>query len=258
MKEAFNAGRAAWSAIRTVTFDAFQAFVVEAGVEPDPLEKHAVDLYLAAAAAAGDEDGVRAFETQLLSELPRWLSRLRVSGDVVEEVRQNVRTKLLVGPPPKLRQYRAEGPLGAWVRMAAVRMALDFCGADAVAPGTLDDARGPLVKALDPEQRAIRHRYGTVFEAALRDALVQLSRRDRNLLRFHYLGGMTLDAMARTYHVHRATVIRWLASIRDDLETTVRIRLWEESGISPSEFQSLWIAVKSEIDVSLSRLLAAE
>src|SRR5262249_7133929 len=141
---------------------------------------------------------------------------------------------------------------------AAVRTALDICGTTTVESRTLDDARGPLVQALDPEQRMIHARYRAPFEDALREGLAQLSKRDRNLLRFHYLVGMTLDAMARSYRVHRATVARWLAAIRDELETGVKIRLWEETGISPSELQSLWIAVKSDIDVSLSRLLAAE
>jgi hypothetical protein len=66
---------------------------------------------------------------------------------------------------------------------------------------------------------------------------------------------MSLDAIGRTYHVNRATVVRWLAAIRDELETAVRARLWHDLGVSPTELRSLWNAVGSEVDVSLSRLL---
>jgi RNA polymerase sigma-70 factor len=101
----------------------------------------------------------------------------------------------------------------------------------------------------------VRRKYGAAFESAVRAALGELSRRDRNLLRFHYVSRMSLDAIARTYHVNRATVVRWLAAIRDDLETAVKARLWDDLGISPTELQSLWNAVGSDVDVSLSRLL---
>jgi RNA polymerase sigma-70 factor (ECF subfamily) len=257
-KAAFEVGRAAWPAIDGLTFDRFRSFVHEAGVDVTAFEKYSGDLYLAAAAATGLPGAVMAFETELLSQLPRWLSRLDLSPDVVDEVRQSVRAKLLVGSPPKLCQYRAEGPLGGWVRMASVRVALDTCGS-AAGYATLDESgREPLLKALNAEQRMIHDRYRSSLEKVLRAALGQLSKRDRNLLRFHYLAGMSHNAIARTYHVHRATVVRWLAAIRDELETVVRIRLWEESGISPSDFRSIWNAVKSDVEVSLSRLLGGE
>jgi RNA polymerase sigma-70 factor (ECF subfamily) len=241
-----------------LTLDAFRSFVDGAAVDPGALEDRAGDLYLAAAAAGGHADAVTAFDGRFLSELPRWLARLRLSGQVIEEVGQNMRSKLLVGPPPKLTQYRASGSLGAWVRMVAVRMALDMCEADPLISGRLKTGEEPLLNALDQEQQLIRDKYGGLFQQALRDAIAQLSKRDRNLLRFHYVSGMTLDAIARSYHVHRATVVRWLAAIRDDLDGTVRIRLWEELGVSPTEVRSLWNAVRSNVEVSISRLLAAK
>jgi RNA polymerase sigma-70 factor, ECF subfamily len=258
LRAAFARGQAQWPTITSLALEAFRSFVEAAAVDPAALEDRAGDVYLAAAAAGGSEDAVRVFDSQLLSELPRWLARLRLSGDVVEEVRQGMRSKLLVGPPPKLMQYRASGTLGAWVRMVAVRMALDLCEADPLIGGRLATGEEPLLNALDQEQRLIRNKYGGLFQEALRDAVGQLSKRDRNLLRFHYVAGMSLDAIARTYHVHRATVVRWLAAIRDDLDSAVRIRLWDELGISPTEVRSLWNAVRSDVDVSISRLLAAK
>jgi RNA polymerase sigma-70 factor len=258
LRAAFNRGQEQWPSINSLTLEAFRSFVDGAAVDPAAVGDRAGDLYLAAAAAGGNDDAVKVFDSQILSELPRWLARLRLSGDVVEEVRQSLRSKLLVGPPPKLTQYRASGRLPAWVRMVAVRMALDLCEADPLISGRLKTGEEPLLNALDQEQRLIRNQYGGLFQEALRDAVGQLSKRDRNLLRFHYVAGMTLEAMARTYHVNRSTVARWLAAIRDDLDSAVRIRLWDELGISPTEVRSLWNAVRSDVEVSISRLLAAE
>jgi RNA polymerase sigma-70 factor len=255
---AFNRGREQWPTVKSLTLEAFRSFVEGAAVDPAALEELAGDLYLAAAAAGGNDDAARVFDSQLLSELPRWLSRLHLTGDLVEEVRQQLHAKLLVGPPPKLAQYRASGRLAAWVRMVAVRTALDMCEADPAIAGRLQTGAEPLLNALDQEQRLIRSKYGGLFERAMRDAVRQLSKRDRNLLRFHYVAGMTFEAIARTYHVNRSTAVRWLAAIRDDLETAVRIRLWDELGISPTEVRSLWHAVQSDVEVSISRLLAAE
>ena len=94
---AFELGKAQWPTIRGLTLAAFQSFINDALVEPDALEGRAADVYLAAAAAAGDADAVELFDTQVLSGLPRWLARLHLAPDVVDEVRQQLRTKLLVG-----------------------------------------------------------------------------------------------------------------------------------------------------------------
>ena len=110
MTAAFDLGRAQWPTIRTLTSDAFQAFVVDGAIEPDAVVERGADIYLAAAAASGDEQAVKLFDSKLLADLPRWLSRLRLQPDVFDEVRQLLRAKLLVGPPPKLAQYRANGP----------------------------------------------------------------------------------------------------------------------------------------------------
>jgi RNA polymerase sigma-70 factor (ECF subfamily) len=256
LRAAFDRGQAEWPSVKSLTVEAFRTFVETAAVELAALEERAGDLFLAAAAAGGHDDAARVFDSDLLAELPRWLARLRLAGDVVEEVRQQLRSKLLVGPPPRLLQYRATGPLAGWVRMAAVRTALDVCEADPVIAGRLGTGREPLLEALDQEQQLIRSKYGQLFQEALRNAVGHLSKRDRSLLRFHYVAGMSLDAIARTYHVHRATVARWLAAIRDDLDSAIRVRLWDELGVSTTEFQSLWNAVRSDVEVSISALLA--
>lgn len=256
-KTSFDLGRARWPTIRNLTYDAFRSYVDDSAIDPEVLSARAADLYLAAAAASGDAEAVKCFDGEILADLPRWLSRLQLAPDQLDEVRQLLRAKLLVGPPPKIGQYRADGPLGAWVRVAAVRAALDLCGATPIGRDGDLDRVDPLISALDPERELVRNKFGPLFETALRDVVAQLTKRDRNLLRFHYVSGLSLDAIARIYHVHRATAVRWLAAIRDDIEAAVSAQLWQDHGVSPSQIRSLWNAVRSDVDVSLSRLLGA-
>jgi RNA polymerase sigma-70 factor (ECF subfamily) len=256
-RAAFDRGRDQWPTVQSLTLEAFRSFVDRASIDPAALEERGGDVYLAAAAFGGGDDALRAFESQVLSEVPRWLGRFRLSDERVAEVQQDIRSKLLVGPSAKLAQYHASGPLSAWVRMVAVRTALDLADADPAIAAARELGSEPLLNAIDQEQRLIRNKYGALFEVALRDAVAQLSKRDRNLLRLHYLAGMTFDAIARSYRVSRSTAVRWLASVRDEVDTAVRIRLWDELGVSPAEVRSLWNAVRSDVDVSISRLLAA-
>jgi RNA polymerase sigma-70 factor (ECF subfamily) len=77
----------------------------------------------------------------------------------------------------------------------------------------------------------------------------------RTLLRLHYLDVLTLEKIARLFHVGRTTAHRWIADAREALlaDTTRRVR--ELLVLSDSEVDSLLPLVASQLDVSLSRLL---
>jgi RNA polymerase sigma-70 factor (ECF subfamily) len=60
------------------------------------------------------------------------------------------------------------------------------------------------------------------------------------------------------YRVHRATVARWLAAIRSQVFECVCQKLSLKLRSSPSEVASLVRLVRSDIDVSIRRLLAGD
>jgi RNA polymerase sigma-70 factor, ECF subfamily len=66
------------------------------------------------------------------------------------------------------------------------------------------------------------------------------SRRDRDLLRLHFLGGVTLEQLAQMYGVHRATVVRSLAAARQ-----------------ADELDEMFDLVASRVELSIERLLAS-
>jgi RNA polymerase sigma-70 factor (ECF subfamily) len=229
-----------------------------AGSEPLP-PTHATDLYLACACAAGDRTAMAVLDQRHLTAVRGAIGRYNPSPDFVDEVLQELRGKLLLPPSPRISRYGGRGPLGAWIRVAASRVAIDLlrtqepAGTSAAAPEALADAD------LGPEVQILREVYREAFQDSLKAALSALSPRDRNLLRRHLVDHMTLEEIAGPYGVHPATIARRLAALREDIAESVRTALaarhLEQGG--SSTLDSLARAIRSEVYVSLSPLLAS-
>jgi RNA polymerase sigma-70 factor (ECF subfamily) len=71
----------------------------------------------------------------------------------------------------------------------------------------------------------------------------------------HFVDGMNIDEMALVFRVHRATVARWLVSIRREVLTELCRRVSSHLRTSSSEFKSLVRLVRSDVRLSLRRLL---
>jgi RNA polymerase sigma-70 factor (ECF subfamily) len=140
--------------------------------------------------------------------------------------------------------------------VVAVRVALDMKRAAGHDRSADADRMAQMVVdvALDPEMRLFRERHQGPFQQALGEALSSLSARERNLLRLHFAEGVTLEQLATSYQVHRATVARWLATARQAVMERVAGRLGESMGMSAGEVESVVRLLASQIDISLSRL----
>src|SRR5688572_33291625 len=88
------------------------------------------DVALAQACAAGDPAALATFEQRCLgAPLDRVLMRLGATSAEIDEVKQQLRLKLLVAEPdrkPRITEYSGRGALEAWVRVVAVRAFLDL------------------------------------------------------------------------------------------------------------------------------------
>ena len=227
-------------------------------VSPDLVTSHARDMFLAAACGAGDAAALSILEGGPLREIPDFVARIDTGPDFAAEVAQIVRQKLLVAPAPgqpgKIAEYRGAGPLGGWIRVIAVRVALDLKRAQSSPGGAHRDPIDIAAAGADPEIALLRDLYRDAFRNALHAALAELSGRERNLLRFHFADGLTLDELATSYRVHRATIARWLARARRDLLERTRQQLALAVGASGAEVDSIVRVLGSELDVSLSKL----
>jgi RNA polymerase sigma-70 factor (ECF subfamily) len=252
----FDEGKKSWPRL-ALSFEAFARHVGKRASGELPRAAHAGDLYLACACAAGVPGAVQEFDRAHLADVKGFLSRLRPSDAFVDEVRQALREKLFVGAAGgqgRIVEYSGDGALASWVRVTAVRAAIDLRRQNRPPPsrGGLAEDGGP---PLDAELANLKQRYRKAFNDAFRRALATLDDEPRALLRRHYLEGATLEGIAASLGVHRATAARRLASIRLSVLDEARRLLQEKLGATPTELESLVRVMRSQIDLTLSSIL---
>lgn len=215
------------------------------------------DLALVAACARGDAAALRDFDERLRVEVRRAATPLDESGVLVDEVAQVARERLLLPGAdgrPRLLDYAGEGPLGAWLRAMAVRLALNVKrqgGREELVSRAPD---GPLADP-DPELALLRARHREAFRTAFVAALDTLTPRDRTLMRLTALDGLTCAQVGQMYAKDASTISRWLAQARAVLLERTRLSLRQALGLSDSALDSVMRAADSELAFSLSQLL---
>ena len=108
----------------------------------------------------------------------------------------------------------------------------------------------------DIELGFIKAQYRDDFRHAIEDALKGLDDRLRMILRMRVVEDLTVDGIARTYGVAQSTVSRWLDKARDQVVSETRRLVCERLTLSGREFDSLWRLVASQLEVSVSGILA--
>ena len=215
------------------------------------------ELYLAIACARGDAVAIAAFDREFLAVVPQALASMKLPAATVDDVRAIVRDKLLVGDgarPPRVLGYAGHGRLRGLVQVMATRAALDRIRheqREVELPARELAAPGDLATSL------IKAQYREAFAAGFAAAIAGASRRDRNLLRLHFLGGVTLEALAQMYDVHRATIVRWLAAARGEVLAQTRAYIARTLGAPADELDEMFALVESRVELSLDRLLAS-
>jgi RNA polymerase sigma-70 factor (ECF subfamily) len=180
-----------------------------------------------------------------------------------EDVLQEVRAKLLLGEEgrrPRIEQYAGTGSLEGWVRVAAVRQALSLRRSQKRRKTRDDELLIADVtdQAQEPEVDFFARRYKTDFEAAIREALESLGPEPRTLLRMHVIDGLSIDDIGALHDVHRATAARWIKRIREELLRDARERFIARHDLTPSECDSLVAKLRSNLHVSVDRLLRGD
>jgi RNA polymerase sigma-70 factor (ECF subfamily) len=214
------------------------------------------DAFLAAACAARDEAAIRALDAELLAQVPAMVRRIDSDPAFGAEIAQRVRVRLLVGDgdsPARIALYTGEVPLAAWVRVIAVRLALN---AKRPPAGERRASEAPPPDGpTDPEIDYLRAAYREPFARAFEEALATLPKDDRTVLRMHYVDGVNIDGIGTVFGVHRATVARWLVRIRSDVLARAKDLLAARLGAEIEEAESVIGVLAGEIDVTLSRVL---
>jgi RNA polymerase sigma-70 factor (ECF subfamily) len=218
---------------------------------------HAADLLLAFACARGDARALAIFEQQNLSQVPAFVAHLGFDATTLAELVQALRGRLLVGGPEgaaKIAGYTGRGPLGGWLRVSAIRLALTM-RRERGAERRRDDAMIEPAAALDPELRLLKETYRREFKEAFDRAITSLESDERAVLRLHYVDGLGIDQIGVAFGVHRATAARWIAGGRERIAAATRRDLKERLKLSERDLESVLRLVESQMDVTLERAL---
>jgi RNA polymerase sigma-70 factor (ECF subfamily) len=210
------------------------------------------------ACALGDAAALQAFEATYVPEVERAVARVDSRPAFVADAVQTVRERLLVrraDKPPRILEYGGRASLRAWVAAVALRVALGQRRGRAAGPYAELESGTGAPNAGSPELDVLRARYKEEFDGSLRTALADLGPRERSLLRLHLVERMSIDALATSYGVSRATAARWLAGARQAVFERTRNAFCEKTKVSASEFESIAAILKDDLEVSLATQL---
>jgi RNA polymerase sigma-70 factor, ECF subfamily len=249
-RDALAAARARWPEL-AIDDTTFLEVVAERALTEIP--PFFAELVLATACVRGDEAAIRYFHREMFERVDRVLSRLGLSTADADDIKQEIRTKLLLGDA-KLAQYQGSGPLAQWVASVAGREALGQMRKKkpSEALGADDDL---LDAADDPALRTLKTRHGAEFKQAFQATVADLEPRDRAILRAMIVDDRSVNEIAAVYGIHRVTASRWVSEIRHALLEGTRRRLREKLRLDEGSLDSAIRMIDSNLDMSLFRLL---
>jgi RNA polymerase sigma-70 factor (ECF subfamily) len=218
---------------------------------------HIEDLALAFACSRGQADALAIVEARFLPQVARYVAHTGATESMVSEVQQQLRVRLFVGErrAPEILDYAGRGPLGAWLRSAAIRMVrgLQRSRRKEVGPDALE--RLPRHPGEDPERDHLKRRYARALDAVLARVLADLPANERSILALHFLEGLSTDAIGKLYRVDGSTIRRRVAKLRQGILKLARRDLARELKLDRSEVESVLRLARSQLEVSVSRLL---
>jgi RNA polymerase sigma-70 factor (ECF subfamily) len=252
-----QSGQTAWPDIRLPSADflAFLGRCLPSNPGADLSSLRAGDLYLVCAYTLGIPEAGRALETSHMTRVRAALERISTPAAMIADIQQQIRQML--AQSGALEQSRAgysgRGQLATWLAVSAVRLAnRQRPRKNRELPLEEPEAALLVAPGDDPEMIHLRDTYEQVFRAAFKEALSSLSSRERNLLRCHFVEGLSIDQIGDLYGVHRATAARWINRAREALSQRTRDLLAERLSLSQEGFRRMLSLIDSHISVNLA------
>ena len=262
LTNALAAASTAWPTVK-VDRDAWMRSLAELAPKPlDPLrplgEMLVADHYLAFACAAGDTAAVAECDAILVREAGFAADGTKSHASMRDEATQIVRAQLLApraDKPAAIGDYGGRGALRSWLRVCVSRELVRLAKAQQRAEPLEEHLIADPGYGDDPALEELKAKYRAELAEAFRTALDELPARERTLLRYQLMDGLSIDEIGAIFRVHRATAARWIAKIRDDLVTRTREMMAASLGVDTQEAASIVRLVQSQLDVSVIRHL---
>lgn len=218
----------------------------------------ASDMFLAAACTAGHREAIGSFVETYFAEVERASKRFTSLPIAAEDVGQRLYLRLFApdeGEPARIGQYKGHGDLRSWVRAAAVRLMLNATGRETKDRPVSDELLGSLLPEVDDvELLHLKRSFHDDLRSSLAEAAERLTYREKNVLRYALVEGLSIDQVGAVYGVHRATAARWLEQARASLTSYVRESLKRLLEVSDDELESMVRVALSKVDVTLARV----
>ncbi len=218
---------------------------------------YATDMSLAWSCARGDAHAIATFDVLHADLLRAVHARTRGDKPPFDEFVQVLRTKLFVGPSPRIAEYRGMGALSAWVRVVATRVLIEAVRSAKRTEPIEESGVIPLVAPDDdPEMAYLKRRYAREVKEAFELAAARLDASERNVLREHYVCKLGIDQIAGVHGIHRATAARRLANAREAVLRGTRQLLMEKLKLPRDDLESVVRMVESRMHVTVERIFA--
>jgi RNA polymerase sigma-70 factor (ECF subfamily) len=260
VQELHRQAEAAWRGV-FVEPELFAAYLADRLKDEDGLgalsKLRTDDLYLACACCLGDDAALTLLETTYIDDISKGVEQF--DRNLKDEVLQMLRTKLLTaesGSVPRIANYSGRGSLRGWLRVSAMRIAIDLSKKTAREVELVDEY--DVGKDAGADVVYLKERCREPFKAAFQEAMESLSPEDRTLLKMTVIDGLTTIDLGKLYRVHRTTAARWVSRARDNLARRTKNILRQKLNVHKSELESIIDLVRSRIDLSLERILASE
>jgi len=254
LHRAYQEARTHWPNLN-VTFEDFSDHLERLGYGRE-LPAQLGGLYLCIACSQGCPIACRELELRYFPALRRFISKLEPRLDAVDDLLQQIRYRLLVGPEPRIRAYRGQGCLEGWLRRVAHTVALDSIRVRIGRERLLQRFRrdSTCIAQLQasppppPDEHLQRKSHDQIVRCALQQSLRTLPNELRQLLQHYYVGGLSIDQLGAIYAVNRATAARRLLrsvlmirrSLRKELARLLGTAAAQEWEASSSAFHPNW------------------
>ncbi len=195
-------------------------------------------------------------DAEYIQPLRASVLRVSESSEAADLALQRFRV-LLAEPSSKLAAYRPVGSFRAWMRVVAVRTALEVSRESRRRAAREDELTDRLAQlTTGPEARYARAEINAELRRALCVAVRALPTEERLALRLHLVSRWNISQIGRTLSVHRSTAARMLVAARNKVKEAMRAELSRRKGAAFDDTGEAWSELPSRLDLSLTQLFA--